>query len=216
KLRPDGAVKVLDLGLAKLAQTSATLGTSDVTGSPTITSPAMMTGVGVLLGTAAYMSPEQAKGRIADKRSDIWAFGCVLYEMLTGRRPFKGDDATEVLARIIEREPDFTALPPMTPPALRRLLRRSLEKDRNRRLADISDARLEIEEASTTTPAETTEATIAPRMKGRERAAWTLSAISLLVIGSLVIAATVYFRRSMPGPVVTRLDVVTPPTTDAF
>ena len=90
------------------------------------------------------MSPEQARGKAVDRRADIWAFGCVVYEMLTGKRAFDGDEITDVLARILEREPDFAALPAQTPPALRRLLRRSLEKDRKRRLPDIADARLEM------------------------------------------------------------------------
>jgi eukaryotic-like serine/threonine-protein kinase len=101
-------VKVLDFGLAKALDPGAAA--IDASRSPTITSPAMMTGVGVLLGTAAYMSPEQARGKVVDKRTDIWAFGCVFYEMLTGRRAFEGDEISDVLARIIEREPDFTAL----------------------------------------------------------------------------------------------------------
>src|SRR5499426_3810935 len=105
KIKADGVVKVLDFGLAKLAHAEATAGHADLTASPTITSPAMMTGVGVILGTAAYMAPEQAKGREADKRSDIWAFGCVLYEMLTGRRPFDGDDVTDVMVAVLSKEP---------------------------------------------------------------------------------------------------------------
>ena len=105
------------------------------------------TRAGVILGTAAYMSPEQARGQAVDKRTDIWAFGCVLYEMLTGRAAFAGDDVSDTLAAILEREPDWTALPAATPPLIRRLLRRCLEKDRTRRLADIADARLEIDDA---------------------------------------------------------------------
>src|SRR5215831_9432226 len=108
-LTKDGQVKVLDFGLAKAVENAS--GSIDAMNSPTITSPAMMTGIGVILGTAAYMSPEQAKGRPAGKRSDIFAFGCVVYEMLTGKRAFDGQDVPEVLARVIEREPDWSALP---------------------------------------------------------------------------------------------------------
>ena len=140
KVTPDGMVKVLDFGLAKLAHPDAAAGPADVTASPTITSPAMMTGVGVLLGTAAYMSPEQAKGREADKRSDIWAFGCVLYEMLTGRRAFDGEDMTEVLGAVVRLEPDWEALPSDVPQPVRTLLQRCLVKDRRQRIADISAA----------------------------------------------------------------------------
>jgi serine/threonine protein kinase len=98
-----------------------------------------MTQAGMILGTAAYMSPEQAKGRAVDKRSDVWAFGVVLYEMLTGQRLFKGDDVSETLASVLARQPDWMALPAATPPLIRRLLRRCLEKDRTRRLADMAE-----------------------------------------------------------------------------
>src|SRR5712671_1659320 len=108
KVRDDGTVKVLDFGLAKALDVVPAAG--DLSDSPTMTSPAM-TGMGVILGTAAYMSPEQAKGKPADKRSDIWAFGCVLYEMLTGRRAFAGDDVSDVFASVLAREPDWTRLP---------------------------------------------------------------------------------------------------------
>ena len=106
--------------------------------------------LGVILGTAAYMSPEQAKGRVADKRSDVWAFGCVLYEMLCGRRAFEGEDVSDTFAFILTKDPDWAALPPATPAPIRRLLRRSLEKHQRRRLADIADARLDLEEALST------------------------------------------------------------------
>jgi Tol biopolymer transport system component len=145
KLRPDGAVKVLDFGLAKMLQSETTA--ASVSMSPTLSVHA--TYAGVILGTAAYMSPEQARGKPLDRRTDVWAFGCVLFEMLTGRRAFDGEDVTEILARIIEREPDLTALPATTPAAIRRLLRRSLQKDRKRRLPDMADARIEIDEALT-------------------------------------------------------------------
>lgn len=142
KVRPDGTVKVLDFGLAKALETAPEM---ELSQAPTITSPAM-TGMGVIMGTAAYMSPEQAKGKPLDKRTDIWAFGSVLYEMVTGRRAFGGEDVGDTLAFIITKEPEWTALPADAPHAIRRLLRRCLEKDRKRRLADIADARLEFDE----------------------------------------------------------------------
>jgi serine/threonine-protein kinase len=144
KVRPDGTVKVLDFGLAKALEPISGV-KSSLTNSPTITSPAM-TQMGVLLGTAAYMAPEQARGRVVDKRADVWAFGTVLFEMVSGRPPFPGDDLSQVLARVIDREPDWPALPAETPAALRRLLTRCLKKDPKERLRDIGDARTEISE----------------------------------------------------------------------
>src|SRR5262247_1839987 len=141
KLRPDGTVKVLDFGLAKALEPGGATG-RDASFSPTITSPAMMTGVGVLLGTAAYMSPEQAKGKPADKRSDVWAFGCVFYEMLVGRRPFGGNDITETIAAVVKEEPEWTALPAGVSPTLRVYLRRCLHKNPKDRVGDIRDVRL--------------------------------------------------------------------------
>jgi Tol biopolymer transport system component len=150
KLRPDGTVKVLDFGLAKLLDTETTAGQTrgynqGLTNSPTITTPAMTMG-GVILGTAAYMSPEQARGKAADKRADIWAFGCVLFEMLTGTRAFAGATLSDTIAAILERDPSWERLPESTPPPIRRLLRRCLQKDREDRLHDIADARIEIVE----------------------------------------------------------------------
>src|SRR5262245_5380730 len=148
KLRPDGQVKVLDFGLAKLAEAGpTTAGPSPLSMSPTITSPAM-TGVGVVLGTAAYMAPEQAKGRPADKRNDIWAFGCVLYEMLTGSRAFDGEDMVDVLGAVARLEPDWSALPGDVPTPLRLLLQRCLTKDRRRRLGNIAAAHFLLENVS--------------------------------------------------------------------
>jgi len=147
KVRPDDIVKVLDFGLAKALELVSSDGT-DATASPTITSPAMMTRIGVILGTAAYMSPEQAKGRAADKRSDVWAFGCVLYEMVTGRRAFEGEDVSDTLAAVLRGEPDWTAVPEATPSPVVRLLRQCLEKDPKQRRRDIADVRLDLNDAA--------------------------------------------------------------------
>jgi serine/threonine protein kinase/Tol biopolymer transport system component len=144
-LTPEGKVEILDFGLAK-AYAGETSGV-EIEKSPTIT--AQMTKPGVILGTAAYMSPEQAKGRAVDKRADIWAFGCVLFECLTGKRAFQGDTVSETLAAILKGEPDWTLLPADTPPSVRAVLRRCLQKDPRVRLHDIADARVEmLEEVS--------------------------------------------------------------------
>jgi Tol biopolymer transport system component len=152
KVREDGTVKVLDFGLAKLVAPEATAaGAGHVTQSPTVTSPAA-TLAGVILGTAAYMSPEQAKGRAADKRSDVWAFGAVLYEMLTGQRPFAGEDISDTLASVLKSEPDWNALPADVPPYIRLLIERCLTKDRRQRMADISTALFVMSEAANLMP----------------------------------------------------------------
>ena len=209
KVRPDGTVKVLDFGLAK-AMEPAPGSSPSVSMSPTITSPAMMTGAGMILGTAAYMSPEQAKGRPADKRSDIWAFGCVLYEMLTGKRVFDGEDVTDVLARILEREPDFKSLPAATPPPIRRLLRRCLEKDRKRRLPDIGVARLEIDEA-VSTPHEERVVHAASSPSAGARLAWVVAVVA--AVAALGVTARLYTGAVPESPTSVRFSLSAPPDT---
>ena len=142
KVKDDGTVKVLDFGLAKAMSGTDGDPASSPTNSPTITSHG--TALGIILGTAAYMAPEQARGKTVDKRADIWSFGVVLYEMLTGARLFKGAEITDVLAQVLTHNPDFGALPADTPAGVRRLLQRCLEKDPRKRLRDIGDARLEL------------------------------------------------------------------------
>jgi serine/threonine-protein kinase len=177
KITPEGKVKILDFGLAKASDPRAS--GINVTALPTITSPAMMTGVGMVLGTAAYMSPEQARGRAVDARADIWAFGAVLYEMLTGRRAFPGDDVTETIANIVKSEPDWNALPADTSVAVRALLRRCLQKDPDRRLRHIADARFNLEDAETL-------ALPAPRPSAPVRIVpWAIAACSLAAATAL-------------------------------
>ena len=143
KITPDGTVKVLDFGLAKATSNDAV--GFDLDQLPTITVDE--TSAGAILGTVAYMSPEQARGKAVDKRTDIWAFGCVLFEMISGRMAFSGETGSDTIAAILEREPPWGRLPDATPPAVRHLLRRCLEKDPKRRLRDIGDARVELEDA---------------------------------------------------------------------
>ena len=138
-------MKVLDFGLAKAIKVPAAA-PRDLANSPTITSPAM-TQAGMILGTAAYMSPEQAKGRPADKRTDVWAFGCVLFEMLSGQQAFAGDTLSDVLVRVLEHEPDWQMLPVRTPASICRLLHRCFKKDPKWRLDSAAVARIEIDEA---------------------------------------------------------------------
>jgi serine/threonine protein kinase len=190
KLRPDGTVKVLDFGLAKLAAGEAS-GAGEAGGllsqSPTITTPAM-TRMGVIMGTAAYMSPEQARGKTVDKRADIWAFGCVLYEMLTGCAAFPGGDVSEVLAGVIKSDVAWDGLPANTPPKLRGLLQRCLQKDPKRRMRDIGDARLEIDEAIA---APATGEGVAPVVlaapRWRRALPWALTAVAFIAAGTTLL-----------------------------
>ena len=185
KITPDGVVKVLDFGLAKAASGDAA--PVDLTQSPTLTVGG--TREGIILGTAAYMSPEQARGRTADKRADVWAFGVVLYEMLTGRQAFGGETTSDILAKVIEREPDWTALPASTPPRLRELLRRCGRKDPKTRLQAIGDARIQIEELISGATEETATAVAAqPRARRSARFAWIVAAVSLALAVAIAIS----------------------------
>ena len=177
KVRPDGTVKVLDFGLAKALAQEGTGGTTDVMKSPTITSPGM-TQMGMILGTAAYMSPEQARGRAVDKRADIWAFGCVLYEMLTAKRAFDGDNIVDVLGAVARLEPDFDALPPEVPPRVRRVLQLCLRKDVRQRAQAMGDVRLALDGAFETDAAAATVS--AKGVAPRARLAWAAFGLALV------------------------------------
>ena len=208
-LTNDGQVKVLDFGLAKASDAAGS--GIDVANSPTLTSPATMTVIGSILGTAAYMSPEQAKGKVVDRRTDIFAFGCVLYEMLTGRRAFEGDTVTETLGSVLKSDPEWTVLPADTPASIRRLLRRCLQKDLSRRLQNSGDARLEIDDARV--DADTVPARVAPmRSPVRDRRTWIAAALGGVIVGVFAFA-TPHFRTPSQAPEM-RLDIVMPPTFD--
>jgi Tol biopolymer transport system component len=186
KVRPDGTVKVLDFGLAKAIDLAVSSGAEGApSDSPTFTTPAM-TDAGMILGTAPYMSPEQARGKAVDKRADIWAFGCVVFEMLTGQAAFAGDGVSETLARVIEREPDWDALPVSTPPPIRRLLRRCLQKDRKHRLDSAAAARFDVEEAMA--PAgQNSDGVAPPRARWRRALPWALTGASAVALALVLL-----------------------------
>ena len=192
KLRADGTVKVLDFGLARPLRLVGRVRTR--CNSPTFTSPAALTMGGMILGTAAYMAPEQARGKTVDKRADIWAFGLVLYEMLAGRTAFAGDTISDVLAAVLTREPDWTALPATTPASIRRLLARCLEKDPKRRLRDIGDARLEIEE-TIRDPDRRTRSPVAAAPRVRPFA-WTAAGFAVAAIAIVGLAVSGVWPRA--------------------
>jgi serine/threonine protein kinase/Tol biopolymer transport system component len=196
KVRPDGTVKVLDFGLAKALEGPRGAGTAGaLEHSPTLTSPAMMTGAGMILGTAAYMSPEQARGWTADKRSDLWSFGVVLWEMLTGTRLFEGATLSDTVAAVLKTEPNWSELPQAAPEALRRLLRRCLAKDRKRRIADPSDALLEIDDALRPSPVTTSSASRSTHDRP-SRLPWVVATIAVILAAAVSVPAI----RSLRGP----------------
>ena len=208
KLRHDGAVKVLDFGLAKSNISSVPNASTDpnvFSQSPTLMSPAA-TQVGIILGTAAYMSPEQAKGRPVDKRADIWAFGCVLYEMLSGARAFDGDDVSDTMAGILRGEPDWQRLPAETPRVLVRLVKRCLQKDRSQRLHDIGDAKFDLQEALA--PSDGASPVVAPPRSRMRRALPMI--IAVVVTASSTALAAWFWRPAAPPALAKRFQVALP------
>ena len=186
KVKDDGTVKVLDFGLAKAFQPDAS--DPSLSQSPTISLTAAATQMGMVIGTAAYMAPEQAKGKPIDKRADVWAFGAVLYEMLAGKKPFTGDDVSETLARVIDREPDWDALPVDVPPVLGSFLRRCLTKNPKQRVHDIADLRLAMEGAFETTASALAGPSAVPQPRLWQRPAWAgLIALAVAALSSLTV-----------------------------
>jgi len=206
KITPEGKVKVLDFGLAKALDPMASGGKSGVDSrmSPTITS--LGTVAGVILGTAAYMSPEQAKGRPVDRRTDIWAFGCIVYEMLVGRRPFEGEGISEVLAAVIMAPIDFEALPASVPSRARTLVRRCLERDPRRRLRDIGEARLTLEDIQTGKTEDTPAAPVAAAPRSPLRVAATVAAVAA-VASAVTFGVVRSLMPTAPAPPVRRFEL---------
>ena len=202
KVREDGTVKVLDFGLAKALDTTPQ---GDPSQSPTLTAAA--TQMGVILGTAAYMSPEQAAGQTADKRSDLWSFGVVLYEMLTGQCLFAGETVSHVLAKVLDRELDFSALPTSTVPPVTRLLRRCLERKPKRRLSDVGEALIHLEEAAAPQAEDSSSDAGAPAITQPAQRAQALPWVAGIVIGSVITGGAVWSLTSSAVPPVSRFAI---------
>jgi len=199
KVTPDDTVKILDFGLAKALEGEAA--SADISTSPTLSRVATMQGV--LLGTAAYMSPEQAKAKTVDRRADIWAFGCVLYEMLTGKQAFTGETVTDTLASIIKEEPDWNLLPAGTPMRVRVLLQRSLQKDPKQRLRDIGDARISLDEVLSGAP-EGAPSVAAVGGPAKQWGVWLALTLVGVLIGAITAGLTVWNLKPTPVKPVTR------------
>jgi serine/threonine-protein kinase len=206
KVTPEGKVKVLDFGLAKAFAGDAA--NDDPSNPPTLSAAATMQGV--ILGTAAYMSPEQARGKACDKRTDIWAFGCVLYELLTGKQAFQGESTTEILAAVLKEEPDWKTLPASTPTKIQDLLRRCLQKEMNKRARDAGDVRIEIEEALAA-PAKAEPAAAVKGIRALGRRWLIISVGALLLVGVIASLATWNLKPSPSQQPVTRTVITLPP-----
>ena len=207
KVKDDGTVKVLDFGLAKALDTTPE---GDPSQSPTLTAAA--TQMGVIMGTAAYMSPEQARGKPVDKRADIWAFGAVLYEMLSGKRAFQGEDVSLTLAEVMKSDPDLSSLPADTTPALRSALTRCLTKDPSQRVRDIGDVRLAMEGAFETTASAPVEPPAAARRQVWQRPVAGVGIVVVAVLVTALAAATVMRPEAIPSPHQVHFAVVPPDT----
>jgi Tol biopolymer transport system component len=209
KVRDDGTVKVLDFGLAKALETHATAA-SAVDAS---TSPAVQTSAGLILGTAAYMSPEQSRGKPVDRRADIWAFGAVLFEMLAGRRAFEGDEISDVLAAVLRSDVQWAALPEKTPPPLRRLLMRCLDRDVRQRLQSIGEARVVLERPLADADSDPAPSAARQARNWRERVAWTCA----VMFGALAVGLAALLVWSLPAPTAgTTLWLSIPPPAQRF
>jgi eukaryotic-like serine/threonine-protein kinase len=214
KVREDGTVKVLDFGLAKAFASDAEAQQSAISNSPTLT--ARSTQLGMIIGTAAYMSPEQAKARAVDRRADVWAFGVVLFEMLAGRRAFEGDDISDVLASVLKSEPDWALLPADLPAPVRRLMRRCLEKDPKKRLRDIAEGLLQLDEGLAT--GSTTSGVTASDLRtpnAERRTIWTAVAATVIATALIVIAIGIW-RAPEPAPAFPMRSLHVPPAAESL
>ena len=204
KVREDGTVKVLDFGLAKVMEPTSGPAAASPSASQSPTLSLHATQAGMILGTAAYMSPEQARGKTVDKRADIWAFGCVLYEMLTARRPFEDEDISLTISKVLQRNPDFDAFPAEVPARVQQAIRLCLRKPLRERIPDIGAVRLALEGAfDTAAPATAAE----PPLRAASKWPWALAALATI---AAIAIGTIHFREAAPEPPsLTRLQTCT-------